>query len=451
MLSTRLPRLLPRGYQLIFANRSFSAVLPAIAASDMGDGMSMVAIVWLALQIVPQEAAGPFIGAAVAAYVLPGAVGALLFSRWLRRLPARRLLRANAWVRAVFLGCVPLAWTVGVLEPALYLALLAGSSLLHGWGGGAKYALVSELLPADEHLAGNALLSTSGWASTIGGPVLAGGLTVVISPAWIVGLDALSFVFLAIQTGRVPESKASASSLDSGPLRDGWRILAARPELLGLLALTWFFNFFYGPVRVALTLFVGEDLRGGASLLGLYWAVFGIGAVAGALAIGAVRRLPMWPVMICIVAGHGLAMLPFALPAPAVVSLLGFAFGGLVYGPYSALAFTRFQAVTPASWLTTVLALRSALLLTASPIGAALGGPLTVAAGPRSVLAGTGVAMIILALLATALCVLKSKSIAPQRPSELPPLAAPNASCKAMPLFGSRGSRMCSQCPKGGY
>jgi predicted MFS family arabinose efflux permease len=409
MLSARLPRLLPRGYQAVFANRPFRGVVPAIAASDVGDGMSMVAIVWLGMLIAPQDMVGPVIGAAVAAYVLPGAVGALLFGRWLRRLPARRLLRANAWVRAVFLGCVPLAWTIGVLQPALYLALLAGSSLLHGWGGGAKYALVSELLPAGERLAGNAVLSTSGWASTVAGPALAGALAAVISPAWIIGLDALSFAFLAVQTGRVPESTPPAS-LAAERLRDGWRILVTRPELLGLLALTWLFNFLYGPVEVALPLFVGQDLHGGASLLGVYWAVFGIGAVAGVLSIGTLRRLPSGPIMICIVAGHGVAMLPFALLVPAVVSLAGFALGGLIYGPYSALAYTRFQALTPASWLTTVLALRTAVLLTAAPVGAALGGPLTAAAGPRSVLAGTGVAMIILAGLATALWILVTRA-----------------------------------------
>ena len=203
---------------------------------------------------------------------------------------------------------------------------------------------------------------------------------------------------------------APASPLAAGRLRDGWRILVTRPELLGLLALTWLFNFFYGPVEVALPLFVAQDLHGGASLLGLYWAVFGVGAVAGALSIGALRRLPRWPVMIGIVAGHGVAMLPFALLVPAAVSLAGFALGGLIYGPYSALAFTRFQALTPASWLTTVLAIRSAVLLTASPVGAALGGPLTAAAGPRSVLAGTGVAMIVLAGLATVLWILKTRA-----------------------------------------
>ena len=138
MPSARPSRVLPRGYQEVFAHQAFRRFVPAVAASDVGDGMSIVAVAWLAIQLAPQGAVGPYVGVAVAAYVLPGAVGALLFTRWLQRLPARRLLRADACVRAVFLGGVPTAWILGELSPDLYVALLAGSSLLHAWGGGAK-------------------------------------------------------------------------------------------------------------------------------------------------------------------------------------------------------------------------------------------------------------------------------------------------------------------------
>lgn len=394
-------RVLPRGYQEVFAHQAFRRFVPAVAASDVGDGMSIVAVAWLAIQLAPQRAVGPYVGVAVAAYVLPGAVGALLFTRWMQRLPARRLLRADACLRAVFLGAVPTAWILGELSPELYVVLLAGSSLLHAWGGGAKYALVAQLLPNRQRLAGNALLSTSVWASTVVGPLLAGVLTSVMAPAWIIGLDAVSFAFLAIQVGRIQVQDETTVPRAHARLRDGLQVVLTSPELLGLLAVTWLFSVFWGPVAVALPVFVAQELHGGASLLGLYWSLFGLGAVAGAIAVGSLRGLPLWPVMIFIIAGHGLAMLPFALPGPALVSMVGFGLGGLIYGPYNALSFTRFQDRTPASWLTTVLAFRAAILLTASPIGAALGGPLTDAAGPRLVLAGTGVAMIVLACLAT--------------------------------------------------
>ncbi|MFC5661940.1 MFS transporter [Kitasatospora misakiensis] len=404
--SARLLRRLPPAYRPLFDRGPFRRLLPALAVSDLGDGMSAVAVAWLALQVAPPGRSGLFVGAAVAAYVLPGALGALLLGGRLRGLPARRLIRADAWTRAVFLGGIPVGWALGLLGPGLLLALLAGSSLLHGWGGSAKYALVAEVLPAERRLAANALLSTSGWVAMIAGPALAGALTAVVAPVWVIGLDALSFAVLAVGAGRlsagsdtVPEAGRDRSA---GAVRrgEGLRVLRTRPELLGLLLLTWLFNLVYGPVEVALPLFVGQDLAAGPGLLGVYWAAFGAGAVLGALAVGALRGLAVWRVLLGIVTGHGLAMLPFAVPGPAAISVVGFAVVGVVYGPYSALSLGLFQDLTPPHALTSVLAVRSSALLTAAPAGAALGGPLTAAVGPRAVLTGVGVAMIAVAALA---------------------------------------------------
>ncbi|MFI6333220.1 MFS transporter [Micromonospora chersina] len=389
------------GYRAVLAHGPLRRLLPAFAVSDLGDGMSVVTVAWLALQIAPSGASGMFVGAAVAAYILPGAAGALAFSRWLRRLPTLRLIQANAWTRAGFLGCIPLAWVTGTLHPALYVALLAGSSLLHAWGGSAKYALVAELVPDEQRLAANALLSTSAWVSTIIGPALAGLLTVAIAPALLIGLDALSFGWLAVQVGRLAGPRqGSLPPPEKARLGNGLRVLRTRPALLGLLTVTWLFNLAYGPVEVALPLFVRQVLRAGPDVLGLYWAAFGVGAVVGALTVGVVRKLPLWPVMLTIIAGHGLAMLPFGLPVPVTFSVVSFAFAGVIYGPYSALAFTLLQSLSPAALLTTVLAIRATVLLTASPVGAAIGGPLAASLGARWTLAGTGIVMIAVAALA---------------------------------------------------
>jgi predicted MFS family arabinose efflux permease len=123
-----------------------------------------------------------------------------------------------------------------------------------------------------------------------------------------------------------------------------------------------------------------------------------MGAVLGALALGSVRRLPLWPAILGIIAGHGIAMLPFAVTGTAVPSLIGFAVAGIIYGPYSALSFTLLQDRAPAESLTTVLAARSAVLLTASPLGAGLGGPLLDRTSPPAVLVGSGLLMILIAV-----------------------------------------------------
>ncbi|MFG2847024.1 MFS transporter [Kitasatospora sp. NPDC048296] len=398
-------RLLPQTYQPLFAYRDFRRLLPALAASDLGDGMSMVAVAWLAVLIAPPDRSGLVVGAAIAAYALPGAAGSLLFGRCLRRLPPRRLLAADSWVRALLLGCVPVAWATGTLHPVLYVVLLAGSSVLHAWGSAGKYALLARMVPPEQRLAANALASSSSSASVVVGPALAGFLATVASPAWIVGLDAVSFAVLAAQVGRLgskAEEAATTAPIGIGRSVAGLHLLRRQPELLGVLALTWFFNFLYGPVEVALPLHVTGDLHSGASLLGLYWTLFGVGAVLGALTVGTLRRLPLWPVTLGIVVGWGLALVPIGLGVPTSVSVICFALGGVIYGPFTALSFTLFQDRTPAAGLTTVLAARSATLLTAAPTGTALGGPLTAAIGPRQVLAASGTATIALALVAAA-------------------------------------------------
>jgi hypothetical protein len=131
------------------------------------------------------------------------------------------------------------------------------------------------------------------------------------SSALVLGPDALTYVFLAglVARTRLPES-GHVSLVDQAAARGGLALLWSYPELLGLLTHTWFFNLLYGPVEVALPLHVSEDLHAPATLLGLYWTLFGIGAVLGELAVGALRRLPLWRVTVAIVIGWGLALLP---------------------------------------------------------------------------------------------------------------------------------------------
>jgi MFS family permease len=399
-----LRRVVPSAYRPVLDNRIFRRLILGFGISYLGDGMSFVAVAWLAIELAPKATAGLWVGGAVAAYTLPGVVGALAFGRRLRRWSARRLLLVDNVVRGVFFGVIPLAWLAGILSLPLYVGLLAVSSLLHAWGSAGKYTLLAELLPDDQRLAANTLVSSLGFAATIAGPAIAGVLVTYVSSALVLGLDALTYVFLAVLVVRLrlPES-GQVSVVDQTAARGGLSLLRSYPELLGLLSLTWFFNFLYGPVEVALPLHVTDDLHAPGALLGLYWMLFGIGAVLGGLAVGALRQLPLWPVTVVIVVGWGLTLLPFGLDVPTAVTVASFTLGGVIYGPFVALSVTLIQAKAPPQYLAAMLAARSAALLTASPLGTALGGPLTTALGPRATLSGSGLATVALGSIACAL------------------------------------------------
>ncbi len=95
MVPLVLRRLVPSAYRPVLANRVFRRLILGFGVSYLGDGMSFVAVAWLAIELAPQATAGLWVGGAVAAYTLPGVVGALVFGRRLRRVPAKRLLLAD--------------------------------------------------------------------------------------------------------------------------------------------------------------------------------------------------------------------------------------------------------------------------------------------------------------------------------------------------------------------
>ena len=400
-------------------------LLPAFAVSAVGDGMSAVAVAWLAIRIAPPADRNLVVGLAVAAYTLPGAAGAVLLAKPLRALAGRHLVAADAALRAVTLSVIPLLYVFGVLRAGVYVALLAASSLLHAWGLSGQYTLIAEHLPPSARTTGNALLSGFGMAAFVIGPLLAGLAVAAAGPALPIAADAASFAILAIAAATARGAPRTAGPADEGqpdrargPADDGqpdrargFAAIARSRPLTGLLALTVVYYFLYGPVEVALPLYVTGPLGGGAAQLSLFWTVFGIGATAGSLISGLARRLPVWPVLVVAVIGWGAALTPLGLLRLLVPALACFAVGGLLYAPYPALAATLFQRESPPELLSQVLAARGALTVLAAPLGTALGGPLTAWLGAQHTLLASAAATIAVGLAATALLTARRREL----------------------------------------
>lgn len=396
-------------------------VLPGFAASYVGDGMSAVAVGWLAIELAPADERGSWVAVALAAYTLPGVLGALLLGRLMQGRGGARLAGWDATLRAGALAAIPLAQVVGLLDIGLYVGLLAVSSLLHTWGSAGRFTLLAEVLPQRHHVAANAVVGTLGELSAIVGPALAGVLTASHGAATVIALDAASFALLAatyrFAERAVPQvPTAGTPALRGGDRSAGVRVIVADRTLLGLVALSFGFFFLYGPVQVALPLHVLEDLHGTAATLGAYWAAFGVGAVVGGLGAGHLGRRPLWPTVIGVVVGWGTALLPIGLGAEGPVALACMAVGGLVWGPYTAVSMALFQRGADPGLLPQVLAARAALILLSVPCGAILGGPLVTLLGPRETLLLSAVATIGLGLLAAGVCRRGGWTSAPHHP-----------------------------------
>jgi MFS transporter, DHA3 family, macrolide efflux protein len=416
-------------------------VLPGAALSALGDGMSAVAIAWLAIRLAPESTRGLWVGAAVAAYSLPGAAGAVVLRRWLRGRGGAGLVLVNAVMRAAALGLVGCLAIAHLLDPAGYVSLLGVSSLLSAWGVAGKYTLIADLLPAEQRVAGNTVFGLADQLSLMIGPALAGVVTALAGPAVVIAADAASWVVLAISYARIaplaaarpapaptpgpdpapqaPEPAAASAAPPAAPGAEpsGWAVIRSSPVLPGLLALSFVFYLLYGPIEVALPVHVASDLHGSAALLGTFWAVFGVGAVIGELSAPFLRRLPVWPTMTAIVIGWGLGLAPLGLVTPLWVALGAFFVAAVIWGPWMSLSMGVLQEASPPGVLAQVIAARSSLLILASPLGTALGGPIVAALGARGTLLTSAVATIVLGLITTAvLLTRRAKKAHPAHP-----------------------------------
>ena len=391
--------MIPQAYRALLRDGRARRLLSGLGVSSLGDGMSIVTIAWLAVRTAPAGKLGLFVGLAVAAYTLPGAVGALSLGRYLRHRPARALVLVNCVLRVGFLGGIVVLEAAGSLSPAAYVALLAGSSLLASWGNAGQYTMLAEIGGEDGRLAANSLASAQVWLATIIGPALAGVLLTRIAPGWLLAFDAASFAFLGVQAWRThDDAQTTEEPVDTKAAESGFRLLR-RNDLLGLIALTWLFFFLYGPVEDALPVYVAHDLHAHARLLGAYWTSFGVGALASTLFTGVLRGRATRRVVLLIVAGWGTCLVPFGF-APIAVTLTCFALGGLIYGPFTPLTYALVQSITTTSNLPSVLAARSAALTISTPLGTAIGGPIVAGLGAGWTLTASGAATVLLAAIA---------------------------------------------------
>lgn len=266
------------------------------------------------------------------------------------------------------------------------------------------------------------------FAAIIVGPALAGGVIAAagsgaVGPGVVFGADAGSYVVLivAVVASRRFQPPPAASADQGQSMRRALRALCRQPAVLGITVLCVAFFGLYGPVEVALPVYVSQTLHAGPGVLGGYWTLFAIGATIGALGASWAQRFGLWRVAVAVMADWGACLVPFGFTGSVAVGFAALAAGGLVYGPFPPLKQTIIQRYSPPGSLAALAGASALLTGPAAPIGTALGGPLVAAIGPASTLLASGLATIAAAGVA-AVALLTRRAVPPAGPPALPSL-----------------------------
>jgi MFS family permease len=300
-----------RNYRLYFGGQ---------AVSFTGTWVQQIAASWLVLQLTHSPVA---VGALALTQLLPVTVLGLFVGTILDRRDVRRvamLTESTALVIAAMLAALTLAGVVTVWE-IYVLALLQG--IVQSVDGPARHALVFQMVGEDDLANAVALNSSLGTLARILGPGI-GGLVVAFAGAGVAfTVNSVSFLaellaLLALDVSALHRPIRDHGATVVGGALDALRFIKHSPRagvaFFGVLVLSTFcFNF-----NVLLPLVADRTLRSGAGTFGLIAAIFGAGALCGAVT-NAVRSQASLRLLLIGAIGYGV----FELALAPMRSLVG--------------------------------------------------------------------------------------------------------------------------------
>lgn len=392
-------------YGDVFANREFRVVLGAWTVSMLGKVVSHVALAVLVLD----RTGSPLLSALTFALgFIPYAIGGSLFSAVADRYPARRVLVLGDLAQA---GLVAAMLVPGMPIWGL-LGLVAVTGVIAPVYVGARAAALPDMMSADEFPLARALLRMVAMGAQVVGFGLGGALLVVLEPRGLLVINALSFVLSAVllRFGTVRRPVRVDPSLRAAPRRSiageswsGVRAALGSTTIRPLLLLSWLPPMF-AVVPEALAAPYARQISAPDYGVGLLLGAAATGSVLGAVVVGswvpvrARERLILPLALLQVVPLLGYAFRPSLLIAAGLLAVMGFGMAfvlGLDHRLLTALSDANRGVV---------LSISSSGLMLTQGMGFALAGaaaevlPLTV------VVAGAGVAgILVLVLLAPAL------------------------------------------------
>jgi MFS family permease len=268
-------------------------------------------------------------GWVLAARVAPQALLGIPAGSLIDRLGAKRTMLVADAARGPLMAIIPvLFWTGHLSFAALLVVTFAVGSFSAPYAASAAL-LVPEVVGDDERLVARAgaIVGMSQQLTQIAGPVLAGVLISLTSPATVLVVDAGTFIFsfvtilLTVRVGKRVAPEAQARGVLAGV-----RFLL-RDSLLGPIVLAaCVLNFVVPGLLVGLNTLAFFHFHGNAHVAGFFYGALGVGALAGAILAQQLTKtvelvklsalaivampLPVW-------------LLSVTLPWPAVMVVVG--------------------------------------------------------------------------------------------------------------------------------
>jgi MFS transporter, DHA3 family, macrolide efflux protein len=389
------PSPVPRRSLSLLRRRDFRNLFAAVAASELGDSLQYIALMWFAL-----DKGGPL---GVVAVRLADSVPALVFGLHgglaADRFSRKRLMVSADLARGVVLVPVAVAGLAGSLPlwglvVAAFLLETATSYFEPAYG-----AIVPTLVDRPNVQSANALVQASAQALSIGGWALAAAFLTFMPISIFFAVNAASFFVSALLIGRVRHGREHDPHGAPPRIREGVAALLPRPALAaGVVALGAAVTITAGTWIGGMPTFVRDELHRGAGGFSLIMVGYAVGSIVCGVLLARVhvRRkarasLLAW---VAYVPGYGLIALAHSLP----LAFAGAFFAAAAQSSVVVLLNSAAQEDVPDTLLGRVLGVISLTHRGAHATGLLLVSPLFAFVAARAVFAGAALAVPVVGL-----------------------------------------------------
>lgn len=349
-------------------HEDFRRFLTGQGVSLIGTWMQSIALGWLVLELTRSPFA---VGLTTTLSTLPILAFTLYGGVVADRVDKRRFVML---LQTVMLGE---AATLSVLTFTGHITVhwIWGLAVVFGFATAfevpARQAFLVELVPSDDLISAAAINSTTYNLARVIGPAIAGVVVATAGPGAAFAVNALSYVAVLIGLSRITRPHVPRAVVDRPSIFTGLRFIGSRPMLAALAWQMVLLTVFAGSFVPMLSVYARNALHVGSRGYGALTAAVGVGAAAGAIAMGALGNRISRP-RASVVSSLALALAVLALavirtPWPALATL---AVAGAAMAGQGISTATELQLAAPSELRGRVMAVYSFVVLGLAPIGA---------------------------------------------------------------------------------
>lgn len=391
--------------------RDFSLVWWSQIISQVGDGVTKLALVWFVYSVTGSPMKTTIIGLL---QTLPPIVFGPMFGVCVDRLSKKWIMIGSDVARALLIGVIPCLFAVDLFTVERLYVLVFLHAIASSIFGPAMTGAVPFLVERRQFTAANALLQTTTSLGVVLGPALSGIGIATIGPQEVLCVNAITYLGSAACLLAIKLSGSDGAPATAGPapslfrdLVEGVRFaLITQQRILLLILAASLYTFGTAAFSTLLPVFARKLLDLGPAEVGYLWSAFGAGLLVVSIGLVKVTDWELRKRFFVIAASSalsGIGLMGLVWAEQFVTAALCMGVIGAGVGTLTPIAWGVLQEIAPANMVGRVLATYTTAAMSMAIAGMTVFGWIAQQFGEAASVIGIGAVMFATAALSIVL------------------------------------------------